>query len=267
MKRSQKITLATLRAMKEEGRRIVMLTAYDATLAGVLDRGDVDCILVGDSLGNIVQGHGTTVPVTLEQMAYHVECVRRGVERALLIADLPFLTYADEQRALAAAGRLMQAGAEMVKLEGGAPVAGIAARLVELGVPVCGHLGLTPQSVHQLSGHRVQGRAPRERARLLDDARALEQAGCGLLVLECIPSGLAAEVARAVATPVIGIGAGPEVDGQVLVLHDALGLNPRPARFVRDFLAEAGSIPEAVSRFVTAVREGDFPAVEESWQD
>ncbi len=267
MTRPKKITMAALAAMKQAGEKITMLTAYDATLGGVLDRAGVDCILVGDSLGNVVQGRQTTVPVTLEHMVYHLTCVRRGVEHALLLADLPFLSYSDEIQAVDSSRRLMQAGAEMVKLEGGEPVAAIAARLVELGVPVCGHVGLTPQSVHQLSGHRVQGRGPGARERLLADARALEEAGCGLLVVECIPAGLAAEVACAVSVPVIGIGAGIDVDGQVLVLHDALGLNPRPARFVRDFLASADSVFGAVTNYVNAVRTGKFPALEESWQD
>jgi len=225
-------------------------------------------VLVGDSLGNVIQGRDTTLPVTVSDMAYHVECVRRGCARALLIADLPFLSYADADQAVASARVLMQAGAEMVKLEGGRPVVDAVARLTGLGVPVCGHLGLTPQSVHQLSGFRVQGRDESARSRLLEDARALEAAGAALMVLECVPRGLAAEVAATLTIPVIGIGAGVDVDGQVLVLHDALGLGAgRKPRFVRDFLAGQGSLAAAIEAFRDAVVERSFPREDESYAD
>jgi 3-methyl-2-oxobutanoate hydroxymethyltransferase len=262
------MTRDRLAAMKRAGEPIVMMTAYDATLARAVDQAGVDCILVGDSLGNVIQGRDSTVPVTVDNMTYHTACVHRGVSRALIVADLPFLAYATVDDALDSARSVMQAGAAMVKLEGGAPVFDAVARLSQFGVPVCGHLGLTPQAVHQLSGYKVQGRDPDARQRLLSEARELERRGAALLVLECVPSSLAAEIARTLSIPVIGIGAGVEVDGQVLVLHDALGLGPTPGpRFVRNFMAGAGSIPAALEAYVEAVRTRAFPSAEESYGD
>ncbi|MDT8448776.1 MAG: 3-methyl-2-oxobutanoate hydroxymethyltransferase [Wenzhouxiangellaceae bacterium] len=262
----RKTTLKSLADRKRAGEPITMLTAYDASLARIMDRAGVDCILVGDSLGNVIQGRDTTVPVTLDDMVYHVGCVRRGVERAMLIGDMPFLSYSDRESAIDSARRLMQAGAEMVKLEGGAPVIEIVEALTVLGVPVCGHLGLTPQSVHQLSGYRVQGRERRAREQLVTDAGELAGAGAAMLVLECVPARLAAEVAARIEIPVVGIGAGVDVDGQVLVGYDALGISagPRP-RFVRDFLAGRGSVEAAVSAFIEAVRAREFPGAGESY--
>ena len=266
MTTGSKITLKTLAEMKVSATPITMLTAYDASMAGVFDRAGIECLLVGDSLGNVIQGRDSTVPVTVAQMAYHVECVRRGTERAMLIGDLPFLSYTDPARAVDSARALMQAGAEMVKLEGGSAVVEIIGRLAAFGVPVCGHLGLTPQSVHQLSGYRVQGRDPDARVRLLEEAGRLEQAGCAMLVLECVPSALGAEVAANLTIPVIGIGAGPAVDGQVLVSYDALGIGGgRKPRFVRDFMAGAGSLDAAARAFIEAVRSGAFPSDAESY--
>lgn len=264
---SRPVTIAALAEMKQKGQPITMLTAYDATFAGEIDAAGVDCILVGDSLGNVIQGRNTTVPVTVADMVYHTACVRRGCERALVVADLPFLSYATVDDAVEAARAVMQAGAAMVKLEGGARVLDTVRRLTAHGVPVCGHLGLTPQSVHQLSGYRVQGRDAAARGQLKDDARALQDAGASLLVLECVPSSLAAEVTAELAIPVIGIGAGVDVDGQVLVLHDALGLGSNAPRFVRDFMAGAGSIPAALLAYVEAVRSRRFPSAEESYGD
>lgn len=263
-----KVTLASLAEMKEAGSRITMLTAYDASMAEVFDGAGIDCILVGDSLGNVIQGRDSTISVTVDHMVYHVECVRRGTQRAMLIGDMPFLSYSSESAAIETSRALMQAGAEIVKLEGGAPVIEIVRRLTELGIPVCGHLGLTPQSVHQLSGYRVQARAPEARERLLEEAGALQEAGCAMLVLECIPRRLAAEVAASLRIPVVGIGAGAGVDGQVLVGYDALGIGVgRKPRFVRDFLAGAGSVEAAVRDFIDAVRDGRFPSAEESYAD
>lgn len=263
-----KVTQMHLAEMKRSATPITMLTAYDASMAGMFDRAGIDCILVGDSLGNVIQGRDSTVPVTVAHMVYHIECVRRGSRHALLIGDMPFLSYADSATAIDTARGLMQAGAEMVKLEGGSAVLETVRRLVELGVPVCGHLGLTPQSVHQLSGYRVQGRAPEAKTRLIEEAAALERAGCTMLVLECIPQALAAEVAANLVIPVIGIGAGPNVDGQVLVSYDALGLGTgRKPRFVRDFAAGAESIEAAVQAFIAAVRDRRFPSNEESYGD
>jgi len=268
MSQSKPVTLARLAEMKRAREPITMLTAYDASFARVVDRAGVDCVLVGDSLGQVIQGRDSTLPVSLAQMAYHVECVARGLRRALLIGDLPFLSYATPEQAIQSAKRLMQAGSAMVKLEGGEVVLDAVRRLSGLGVPVCGHLGLTPQSVHQLSGYRVQGRGEAARGQLLRDAEALQEAGAALLVLECVPAALGAEVARVLEIPVIGIGAGARVDGQVLVLHDALGLaNGHRPRFVRDFQAGAGSIEAAIQRFAQAVRDRSFPDESESYGD
>ena len=257
------VSLATLGRMKAEGQPIACLTAYDASFAQVEDAAGVDLVLVGDSLGMVVQGHGSTVPVTMADMVYHTRCVARGLQHPLLMADLPFLSYADPQSALENAGRLMRAGAAMVKLESAAGQREVIAALAGQGVPVCAHLGLRPQSVHKTGGFRVQGRDDEAARRLQEDAVALEAAGADLLLLECVPSELAKAITRAVSVPVIGIGAGPDVDGQILVVYDMLGLPPGPKpRFVRDFMAETGSIPEAIAAWVAAVRAGDYPAPE-----
>lgn len=261
------VTVDTLRKMKQAGQRIVALTAYDYSFARLLDAAGVDVVLVGDSLGNVIQGHATTLPVTLDDMVYHTLCVARGTERALLMADLPFLSYHESPvQALRSAGRLMKEGrAHIVKLEGGAAMAPTVQFLVERGVPVCGHLGLTPQSVHQLGGYKVQGRGEVAAQRLLDDALALQQAGAAALVLEAVPRALAARVTRELAIPTIGIGAGADCDGQVLVLQDALGMNPTPPRFVRNFMAGQGDIQAAIAAYVRAVRDGSFPAAEHGY--
>ncbi|MFU8832221.1 MAG: 3-methyl-2-oxobutanoate hydroxymethyltransferase [Wenzhouxiangella sp.] len=261
-----KVTLPALASMKKKGRPISMLTAYDASLASRIDKAGVDCVLVGDSLGNVIQGRDSTLPVTMDHMIYHVEAVRRGIEQAMLLADMPFLSYHDRSTAMGNAGRLMRAGAEMVKLEGGAAIVPLVAELVAQGIPVCGHLGLTPQHVHQLGGYRVQGRDEEPARVLREDALALEAAGAGLLVLECVPAELAAAVTRSLQIPVIGIGAGPSVDGQVLVLYDVLGISVgRRPKFVRDFLAGSDSIDAALAAFVAAVKEGTFPGPEHSY--
>jgi 3-methyl-2-oxobutanoate hydroxymethyltransferase len=244
-----------------------MLTAYDASFARLMDEAGVDCVLVGDSLGNVIQGRDSTLPVTVADMAYHTQAVRRGLERALLIADLPFMSYHDQTSAMDSAATVMRAGAQMVKLEGGTAHAQTVAALVANGVPVCAHLGLTPQHVHQLGGYRVQGRDEGPAQRLKADAEQLAEAGAGMLVLECVPAPLAREVAQGLAIPVIGIGAGVEVDGQVLVLYDMLGVSPgRAPKFVHDFLAESGSVREALAAYVEAVRERRFPGDEHAWQ-
>jgi len=260
------VSVATLAAMKARGERIVSLTCYDACFARLLDRAGVDLLLVGDSLGMVLQGHATTVPVTVEQMAYHGASVARGRERALLVVDLPFMAAATPERALDSAARLMQeGGAQVVKLEGGEWLAETVCRLSEQGVPVCAHLGLLPQSVNRLGGYRFQGRDETSAERIRREARVMEEAGASLLVLECVPAALAGEISRSLSIPVIGIGAGAECDGQVLVLHDMLGLNPgRPPSFSRDFMPGCGSIGEAVAAYVAAVREGSFPAAAET---
>lgn len=263
MTSATKVTVPGLKKLKAEGQRITMLTAYDASFARLVDAAGVDCVLVGDSLGNVIQGLDNTLGVTVADMVYHVAAVRRGLERALLVADLPFLSYHDRASALNSAGLLMRAGAEMVKLEGGAAQVSQVSALVEQGIPVCAHLGLTPQHVHQLGGYRVQGRDASAAERLRQDAQALEQAGATLLVLECVPAELAREVTDSLTIPVIGIGAGPRVDGQVLVLYDVLGISPSPRpRFVKDFMQAQGDIPAALAAYVEAVQSGDFPAAE-----
>ena len=259
------ITPQRLRTMKADGEPIVVITAYDASFAQQVDQAGIDVVLVGDSLGMVVQGHDSTVPVTLDEMIYHCRAVSRGLRRGLLIADMPFQAAAFVEQAVQASARLMrEGGAQMVKLEGGGHVIEIVAALSERSIPVCAHLGLTPQAVHKLGGYRVQGREQSAADALLQDARELEQAGADLLVLECVPRKLAREVSQALSIPVIGIGAGNDVDGQVLVIYDLLGITPgkRP-KFSRDFLRDGeGGIPEALARYAAAVRSGEFPAAE-----
>lgn len=258
------LTLHALRAMHAHGEKIAMLTAYDAAFARAADAAGVDCLLVGDSLGMVLQGHASTVPVSLEAMAYHTRCVAQGLQgrqRAWLIGDLPFGSYHDSaEQALRSSVALMQAGAQMIKLEGGGWTAASVRFLVERGVPVCAHLGLTPQSVHALGGWRVQGRDEAGAAMLRQHARELADAGAAMLVLELVPAALAAAVQGDNPNLItIGIGAGNATAGQVLVLHDALGLGGKPPRFVRDFMAEGGGIDAALRRYVAAVKDGSFP--------
>lgn len=240
-----------------------MLTCYDASFAALCDAAGVEILLVGDSLGMVVQGHDSTLPVTMEDMEYHVRMVARGSQKALIAADLPFASYqVSPEQAYSNAARLMVAGAQMVKLEGGQVMAGTVRFLVERGIPVCGHVGLTPQSVHQLGGYRVQ----RDADRLLEDARAIEQAGAAMVVLEAIPANLARQATGALAIPTIGIGAGKDCSGQVLVLHDMLDIYPgRKARFVKNFLAGTSGVQDAIRRYVEAVKSGAFPAPEHSF--
>jgi 3-methyl-2-oxobutanoate hydroxymethyltransferase len=254
-------TVPMLADAKREGRKLVMLTAYDAGFAKVMDDNGVDLVLVGDSLGMVVQGHNSTLPVTVDDVAYHVQCVARGLKRALLIADLPFGADATPERALEASLRFLQAGAAMVKLEGADHKLDVIRFLVDREIPVCAHLGLTPQSVLRLGGYKVQGREDAAAKKICSDALAVAEAGATLLVLECVPSALAAAITVAGPIPTIGIGAGPACDGQVLVLHDLLGANTghRRPKFVKDFLAEGGSIAGAVQAYADAVRSGAFP--------
>ncbi len=267
MAASRKVTTASLRRMRAEGEPIVMLTAYDHTFASLLDESGVDVLLVGDSVATVVQGEDTTVPVTLDEMVYHSKLVARAARRALVVADLPFLSYQiSEEEALRNAGRLMkEARVEGVKLEGGAAVADSVRRLTDAGIPVMGHLGLTPQSIHAFGGYAVRGRAE-EGERLLEDARCLADAGVFALVLEKIPADLAARVTQAISVPTIGIGAGPHCSGQVLVSYDMLGLFERfRPRFVRRYAELGDTIRDAVRRFGEDVRTGTFPNAEESY--
>jgi 3-methyl-2-oxobutanoate hydroxymethyltransferase len=258
-----KITVPKLQAMREAGEKIAMLTCYDASFASLLDRSGVDVLLIGDSLGNVVQGQTTTLPVTLADIAYHTACVARAQPRGLIVADLPFGTYGTPADAFASAVEVMRAGAQMVKIEGGEWLAETIRFLVERSVPVCAHAGLTPQSVHAFGGFKVQGRTEEGAKQLLRDALAVQNAGAQLIVLEAVPPAVAASVTDAVAIPTIGIGAGVDCSGQVLVLHDMLGVFPgKPARFVKDFMAGAPSIGAAVEAYVKAVKAGSFPGPE-----
>jgi 3-methyl-2-oxobutanoate hydroxymethyltransferase len=261
-------TVPALAQAKRAGRKLAMLTAYDAVFARVFDRNGADLILVGDSLGMVVKGLGSTLPVSVDDIAYHTAAVARGLQRALLVADLPFQSDATPERALDAATTLLQAGAQMVKLEGAGHKLEIVRFLVEREIPVSGHLGLTPQSILRLGGFKVQGREERAAAKLREDALAIAEAGASLLVLECVPSALAAAVTAASPIPTIGIGAGADCDGQVLVLHDMLGLDSghRRPKFVKDFLGEGGSIAGAVRAYCEAVRSGAFPDAEHAYE-
>ncbi len=261
------LTITGLHKMRVENRRIAVLTCYDASFAALLDASGVDCLLVGDSLGMVLQGHDSTLPVTLEQVVYHTQCVARGAKRAFIAADLPFGSYQESpEQAFRSAAALMAAGAHMVKLEGGVEFAETVRFIATRGIPVWAHIGLTPQFVHQLGGYRVQGKGAEAEARLIADARALQDAGAGMMLLEAIPAALATRVTAELRIPTIGIGAGVDCSGQVLVLHDMLNVFPgRKARFVRNFMDGAGSIGEAVKRYVDAVRDSSFPGPEHSF--
>lgn len=258
------ITVSTLRQMKQRGEKFAVLTAYDASFAQLIDEAGVEVLLVGDSLGMVVQGRESTIPVSMDEMVYHTSLVARAANKALVIADMPFMSYATTEQALHNAARLMkEGGAQMVKLEGGEPRLEAVRRLAENGVPLCAHLGLLPQSVHKLGGYKIQGREDEAAAQMVADAQALEQAGADLLVLECVPRALARRITEALAIPVIGIGAGADTDGQVLVLYDMLGITPgkRPS-FSHDFLAETGSVAAAIEAYAGQVKAGTFPASE-----
>ena len=258
------VTLATLARMKGQGEKIASLTCYDASFAVLLDAAEVDVVLVGDSLGMVIQGRDTTVPVTMDQMVYHSAAVARGLHRPFLITDLPFMSYPTKERALENAVRLMQeGGAKMVKLESGGGQVDIVEFLASHDIAVCAHLGLKPQSVHKTGGFRVQGREDAAAHQLTEDAKRLESAGADVVLLECIPAALGGQITAALSVPVIGIGAGPDTDGQILVLYDILNITTgRKPRFVRNFMAGAGDNHEAVRRYVAAVRERAYPAAE-----
>ncbi len=257
-------TLNTLQKMKQDGQKIAVLTCYDASFAGLLENAGVDALLVGDSLGMVMQGHESTLPVTLDDMVYHTACVARGAKHAFIIADMSLGTFqVSPQQTFKNAAKLMAAGAHMVKLEGGAAMAETVDFLTERGIPVCGHLGLTPQSVHQLGGYHVQGKSDPQAKRLLQEAKMLEQAGAGMLVLEAVPAKLAREVTRRLAIPTIGIGAGVECSGQVMVLHDILDVYPgKKAKFVKNFMQGRKSIQAAVEAYVKEVKSKTFPGPE-----
>ena len=261
------ITLPGMVKMKQAKEKIACLTAYDASFAALLDMAGVDVVLVGDTLGNVIQGHATTVPVTVDDVVYHTRNVARGLKRAFLISDMPFASYPTPALALANAARMMQeGGAKMVKLEGSGHQAEIVSYLNENGVPVCAHLGLRPQLIHKLGGYSVQGRKAKAARQMVEDAQLLEKSGADMILLELIPKDLAAEITAAVEVPVIGIGAGPKVDGQILVLYDMLDITPgRKPKFARNFMRGAGSVAEGVAAYVKAVKDKSYPAPEHSF--
>ncbi|CAG0907361.1 unnamed protein product [Cyprideis torosa] len=267
-KNISRVTTETLRKMKNEGEKIAMLTSYDFTLAKMVDEGGIDAILVGDSASNVMAGHETTLPITLDQMIYHAQSVVRAVKKALVVVDLPFGTYqSDSQKALDSAIRIMkESGAHAVKLEGGQEIEESIYKILNAGIPVMGHLGLTPQSIYQFGTYKVRAKANDEAQKLIEDAKLIEQAGCFALVLEKIPSDLAAKVAKEISIPVIGIGAGPDVDGQILVLHDMLGMTHEfHPRFLRRYLNLYEEITQAISNYVNDVRKRDFPNESEAY--
>ena len=258
------VTLTTFNRMREEGERIAALTCYDASFAVLLDQAEVDLVLVGDSLGMVIQGHDTTVPVTLTDIVYHCKAVAKGLYRPFLMADMPFMTYASREQALDNAVRLMQeGGAKMVKLEGGAGQVEIVEFLANHDIAVCAHLGLKPQSVHKVGGFRVQGRQEAAAERMLRDAQALEAAGADIVLLECIPATLGAHITKQLHVPVIGIGAGPDTDGQILVLYDVLDITSgRKPKFSKNFLAGHDSALDAVKAYTQAVKSKEYPGPE-----
>lgn len=256
------VTVKTIRKYTESGEKFVTVALYDAPMAAMAQKCGVEVVLIGDSLGMTVLGYDSTVPVTMEQMIYHVEAVRRGNNKSLIVGDLPFMTYATPDQAMHNAARVMRAGAHMVKLEGGKWVAETVAMLSERGIPVCAHLGLTPQSVNKFGGFRVQGREASAARTILNDAKLLQEAGADALVLECVPEKLAAEITQILDIPTIGIGAGPQTDAQVLVINDILGLTEKPPKFSKNFLLETGDIAGALRKYVNDVKTGEFPAAE-----
>lgn len=261
--KSGNTTITTLRKLRDKGEKFACLTAYDACFAEILSAAGVEVLLVGDSLGMVLQGHDSTLPVTMEDMIYHVACVKRGNRGALLVADLPFMSYASETQTLENAARLMRAGAQVVKLEGGAWIANTTRLLAERGIPVCAHMGLTPQSINRIGGFHVQGRDTNQAQSIIEEAQMLQEAGASLLLLECVPRDLAKTVTEALDIPVIGIGAGPDTSGQIMVLHDVLGISPITPKFVKNFVIESESgIPGAIEAYVKAVKDLEFPSDE-----
>ncbi len=262
---SKAITTLSLRKLKASGEKFITVALYDAPMAQMAQKCGVQVLLVGDSLGMTVLGYDSTIPVTMEQMIYHVEAVRRGNDKSLIMGDMPFMTYATPEQAMINATRIMQAGAHMVKMEGGQWLTETVQMLTARGIPVCAHLGLTPQSVNMLGGFRVQGREQDKAEQMLEDAIALDQAGADLLVLECVPVELAKRITEAVSMPTIGIGAGRDTDAQVLVINDILGLTEQPPKFSKNFLEEAGTIPGALQKYAADVASGVFPSDEHTF--
>ncbi len=260
------VTTQSLKALKQEGKKFSCVTAYDACFAALANKAGIDVLLIGDSLGMVLQGYDSTLPVSMDDMIYHTRCVKQGAGSSLIMADMPFNSLNSEQQALNNAGRLMQAGAHIVKLEGEQWLAPVIQALSDRGIPVCAHLGLTPQSVNKLGGYKVQGKQSDQAQQMISAAQALEQAGADIILLECVPSSLAARLSQSVSVPVIGIGAGNETDGQVLVMHDLLGISQgHKPKFVKNFMLEASSIEDAFIRYNQDVKSGVFPGAEHSF--
>lgn len=267
-KLSSKVTVSTLQKLKQAGEKFTMLTAYDASFASILDQAGVDIILVGDSMGMVIQGHDSTIPVTVEQILYHTQCVSRVCEHSLVIADMPFMSFADVPRALDNATILMkEGGARAVKLEGGGPVLPVVETLAKHGIPVCAHLGLQPQYINKIGSYRVQGREQAAADNMLAEAKAMQDAGADMLLMECIPAALAEKITDSLSIPTIGIGAGPGCDAQVLVLYDVLGISfGRIPKFAKNYLAETDSIDAAIRAYVAEVKAGQFPTDKHSFE-
>ena len=261
------VTLSTLRKMKEQGEKFTCLTSYESTITSKICDAGIDVVLVGDSLGMVIQGHDSTLPVTMDQLIYHLECVVKGNKGAHIMADMPFMSYATDDMGLENAKRLMQAGANSIKIEGGEWISKMASMLADRGIPVCAHMGLTPQAINRIGGNFVQGRNPEKHELIINEAKSLEEAGASLLLLECVPDGLTKLIMNEISIPVIGIGAGPSTDGQVMVVHDLLGISclDKLPKFVKNFMDESSSIQEALANYVKEVKSGNFPAEEHTF--
>ena len=256
------VTLTDLKNLKETSEKFTCLTAYESTMASVISECGVDIILVGDSLGMVIQGHDSTLPVTMDQLIYHLECVVNGNKGSHIMADMPFMSYSTDDLGLENAKRLMQAGANSVKIEGGEWISKMAQVLSDRGIPVCAHMGLTPQTINRIGGHHVQGRDPTQKEKIINEAISLENAGASMLLLECVPGELAKLITEELKIPVIGIGAGVHTDGQIMVVHDLLGISclEKPPKFVKNFMEDSSSIPEAIKNYVTDVKNRNFPS-------
>ena len=259
---NKSVNLTTLTKFKENSEKFTCLTAYESTMASIISDSGVDVILVGDSLGMVIQGHESTLPVTMEQLIYHLECVVKGNKKSYIMADMPFMSYSTDDLGLENAKKLMQAGANSVKIEGGEWIAKMAQVLSDRGIPVCAHMGLTPQTINRIGGHYVQGRDPSQKEKIINEARALEKAGASMLLLECVPGDLAKIITNELRIPVIGIGAGVHTDGQIMVVHDLLGISclDKPPKFVKNFMEESSSIQDAIKNYVNDVKNLKFPS-------
>jgi 3-methyl-2-oxobutanoate hydroxymethyltransferase len=256
------VTLSTLNDLKEKSKKFACLTAYESTMASVISRSGVEIILVGDSLGMVIQGHDSTLPVTMDQLIYHLECVVNGNRGSHIMADMPFMSYSTDDLGLENAKKLMQAGANSIKIEGGQWIAKMAQVLSDRGIPVCAHMGLTPQTINRLGGHKVQGRNPLEKEKIINEALLLQASGASMLLLECVPGDLAKQITNELNIPVIGIGAGIHTDGQIMVVHDLLGISclEKPPKFVKNFMKESSSIEDAIQNYVRDVKDLKFPS-------